>query len=254
MTRPARPARKPTTRAKRIARVLKVLVFAGVPLAAVGVWLAVAPPSLDGGTTVPAPDGEMGAQTAAQLAKASAAQGVCYGWQLRSGGTSVSRGSNLGAGTAVDSDPARCPRWVEVQASVTWTSSASEAPDSAWVTVAAQGVAPPPESRLDRFGITDGAFVDEPDWAVCQAALALPLLLAETGAVPPAPVATAGAAAGPAPEAGSDFWRDRWPFAVGAAVLLALAALTVAIGWFERKHERTRARPAPTAPTPAAGP
>ncbi len=231
-----------TTPAKRIARRLKIFGFLGFAVVGVAIWLIVAPPSFDSATVVPAPDAEMAGATSDQLAKAAAAQGVCYGWRLESYSSDTSVGSNLGNGVAVDSDPTRCAKWVEVRADVMWTSSSSEAPDSATVTIAASGVPAPPASRLDRFGLTNSAFIDEPAWAVCQAALALPLLLAEDGSVPPAPAVTAGAAAGPPPDAGSDFWRDRWQYVSGAAVLLALATLIIGIGWFERKHERTRAK------------
>ncbi|BCB90257.1 hypothetical protein [Phytohabitans suffuscus] len=238
-----------TTPAKRVARWLKVAGFLGFAAVGVVVWLVVAPPSFDSGTVVPAPDAEMAVATSDQLARAASAQGVCYGWRLESYSTGTSVGSNLGSGVAID--PSRCPKWVEVRADVMWTSSSSEAADSATVTIASSGVPAPPSSRLDRFGLTGSAFVDEPDWAICQAALALPLLVAESGAVPPAPAVTAGAAAGPAPDAGSDFWRDRWPYVLGAAILLALGALIVVIGWFERKHERTRPKGRRGRPTPA---
>jgi hypothetical protein len=248
-----------STGAKRVATTLKVLGAVVVAAACVGTWILGGKPSFfDNSTAVPAPDAQMSAETAAQLARASAAQGVCYGWRLASRST-ISRGSNLGAGVAVDSDPTRCAKWVEVQASVQWTDPSSEAPDSADVTIVGSGVAAPPASRLDRFGLTNAVFVDKPDWAICQAALALPLLAAEGGAVPPAPagVASGAGAPGDLPGAGSDFWRDRWPYVIGGTLLLALAAVTIGIGWFERKHERVRAaapgsRPPQAEPPPSA--
>lgn len=246
-----------TTPAKRIARRLKIFGFLGFAAAGVATWLIVAPPSFDSTTTVPAPDTQMAAATVEQLAKAAAAHGVCYGWKLEGPISGATTGSNLGPGVAVGSDPVRCPKWVEVRADVTWTSSSSEAADSAYISIASAGVPAPPAGRLDRFGLTKSAFIDEPDWAVCQGALALPLLLAEDGSVPPAPVGTLapGAAAGPPPSAGSDFWRDRWMYVSGAAVLLALAVLTIGIGWFERRHERTRTTGGkPKPPAKAAAP
>ncbi|MFC0527542.1 hypothetical protein [Phytohabitans kaempferiae] len=244
-----------STAAKRIATRLKVLGLLGVVVLVVAAWLIFRPPSFDNATVVPVPTGEMNAATVAQLARASEAQGVCYGWRLGTGyswGTGGANvGSNLGATVAVDSDPVRCPRWVEVRANVRWTSSSSESPDSATVTIASSGVTAPTVSQLARFGLDNSAFVDEPDWAVCQAALALPLLVAERGAVPAVPVATSGATApGPAPDAGSDFWRDRWTYIAGAAALLALGVLAIGIGWFEHKHERTRARRPRATPPP----
>lgn len=251
-----------STPAKRIARRLKVVGFAGLALAFVAAMFAFGQPFGDSDTRVPAPVTEMTDATVAQLAKARAAQGVCYGWHLLNGQSTVSRASNLGAGTAVDSDPSRCPKWVEVRASVRWTPSSSEAPDSAFVTIRAGGVGAPDERALDRFGLSDKVFIDEPDAAICQAALALPLLLAETGAVAPAPAPSGAVASAPAssgvaavpgtlPSAGSDFWRDRWLFIVGGALLFLFAGLAIAVGWFERKHERSRPMASARRPPPA---
>lgn len=258
--------------AKRVATNLKVFGFIAVGLIGLVTWLVIAPPSFDNGSTiVPAPNAQMRAETAAILARASAAQDVCYGWHLLSSGSTVSRGSSLGPDTAVDSDFDRCPSWIEVEATVRYTPASSEAPDTAYSRITASGVAVPPVSHLDRFGLTTDAFIDEPDWAICQAALVLPLLAAESGSVPPAPTSppTTGsgtpAPATPAPEtadpsagapaalpdAGSDFWRDRWAFMLGGGFLLLIAALTVAIGWFERQHQRRR--PVPPGRPGAAG-
>lgn len=245
--------------AKRVAGRLKLFGFAAVGLVVVVAWLVIDPPETDDSVTVAAPDARMSAETVAQLARASTVQGVCYGWQLTDGGSTVSEGSNLGPGTAVDSDPARCPRWVKVHASVWYTSASSEASDSASAGISAAGVTAPLETQLNRFGLGTGAFIDEPGWAICQAALMLPLLMAESGTVPPVPgtvgaapasgatqagaatptAAVAGPGSQPAalPAAGSDFWRDRWGYLLGGVFLLLVAALVTTIGWFERKHQ-----------------
>ncbi|BCB77593.1 hypothetical protein GCM10022251_63100 [Phytohabitans flavus] len=251
-----------STPAKRTARWLKWLVFLGIAGAGVAAWLVFAPPSLDdGGTVVPAPDAEMRAATVAGLAKATAAQGVCYGWHLSSSTSQTTQGSSLGADVPVDSDPSRCAKWVEVRVYVDWTSSSSEASDNADVSILSSGVAAPPVSQLNQFGLTEGVFIDQPDRAICQAALALPLLLAERGAVPPVPAPAPGATAQPLAAAGSDFWRDRWAYVVGGTVLVVLAILIIGVGWFERRHERTRVRrtrtgkpPRPVPPPRAAPP
>lgn len=245
--------------AKRVATRLKVFGFAAVGVIALVALLIISPPGGDDSAVVPAPDAQMRAQTAASLARAGEAQGVCYGWHLISEGRTVSRGSNLGPDTAVDSDFDRCPRWIQVEATVWYTAASSEASDGAYSRITSSGVAAPPVSRLDRFGLTADAFIDEPDRAVCQAALVLPLLAAESGSVPPAPTTptdppptdTDTAMPTALPDAGSDFWRDRWAPVLGGAFLLLIAALTVAIGWFERQHQRRR--PVPVSRTGTAG-
>ncbi|MFD0785792.1 hypothetical protein ACFQZ8_17960, partial [Micromonospora azadirachtae] len=126
------------------------------------------------------------ADTVPILQQAAAAQGICYGWTLQAGADVVSAGSNLGEGVVVEGDP-RCPRWVRVVADVTYVPETSESNDYAYVTV--EGSADLDQSRLlavdaglERFGLTEDAFLDEPGWAVTRAAVSLALLLAEAGA------------------------------------------------------------------------
>lgn len=230
--------------AKLVATRLKAFGFVTVGTIVLVTTLILAPWD-DGDTTVPAPSAEMSEQTVANLARASAAQGICYGWHLLDGVRSVSRGSNLGPDTAVDSDPIRCPKWIQVEALVWYSAPDSEASDQAFVKIIASGVPAPPASHLDRFGLTSGAFIDAPDQVICQAAMVLPLLAQESANASPMPIATPAATptSVPAalPDVGSDFWRDRWPHVLGAAFLLLVAALAIAIGWFERRAERAGA-------------
>jgi hypothetical protein len=201
-------------------------------------------------TSVPAPEAEQRRETAAQLARATAEQDICYGWRLDSanGGSPVSRGSNLGDGIAVDSDPQRCPAWVEVRASVSYVPDSSESEDSATVGVQTSpglSIGPTIEASLSRFGIDEQAFVDDPGWAVAHAALVLPLLTAEAGAAEPAatPTAPATAASRALPDPGNDFWRDRWVFVLVAAGLVLLAGLFVTIGVVAGRRQRVPAQP-----------
>jgi hypothetical protein len=265
MTRPnprpagaARPAKRAaanrSTPEKRIANGLKVAAVVLVCLVAL-VACVVTTVGRDDSTAIPAPTGTERSDTVAVLARAAESQGICYGWRLRGGyRDEVSVGSNLGDGVPVDADPIRCPRWLEVDAEVTYTSASSESNDSAYVRVTgSEGVSSVGYvAGLDRLGVDSDAFVDEPGWAICRAAVFLPLLAAEKGLVPPAPAATsttgpAGspepgqAAPTPLPAAGSDFWRDRWPYLTGGAALLVVTALLLAIGWFERRHQRRAA-------------
>jgi hypothetical protein len=203
-----------------------------------------------------ATDGELPRETATELARATAAQGVCFGWQLDGVGP-ASRGSNLGGTTAVDSDPGRCPRWVEVWATVTYPPESSEADDSASIGVRTSSnldVGPNVRARLDRFGLDENAFIDDPQWAIHRAALALPLLTAEAGAAEPAPTPTAPPAAAPRAlePAGSDFWRDRrWFVVAAAAFVLVAVAMTVGGLVAGRARRRAVARPGvPGRPAP----
>jgi len=227
--------------AKLVATRLKTFGFAAIGVIVLVVALVLTPLE-DDDTTVSGPDVELTAHTVANLARASAAQGICYGWHLIDRARSVSRGSNLGPDTAVDSDPIRCPKWIQVEALVWYSAPDSEASDQAFVKIIASGVPAPPASHLDRLGLTSGAFIEAPDQAICQAAMALPLLAQESADASPMP--TAPPAATPTsvpaalPDVGSDFWRDRWVHVLGAALLLLVAALTIAIGWFERRAER----------------
>ncbi|PZF86951.1 hypothetical protein C1I99_28300 [Micromonospora deserti] len=200
----------------------------------------------DDSTLVPPPTATERADTVPLLARAAATQGICYGWRLEDGLDVVSVGSNLGDGVAVADDP-RCPRWAQVVADITYTAESSEANDYASVRI--EGSADlerldliTVDSGLDRFGLTEDAFLDDPGWAVTRAAVSLPLLLAETGAVSPAPVATAAPAAAPSPlpDAGSDLWRDRWGYFLGAAGLLLVTALLVTVGLVLRRRQRTQ--------------
>ncbi|WP_442930854.1 hypothetical protein [Micromonospora sp. NBC_00421] len=206
-----------------------------------------------GGTAVPAPAVDERADTVPLLAQATASQGICYGWRLEeSYDSAVSVGSNLGDGVPVSED-ARCPRWVEARARITYTAESSESSDSAYVTVvgspdiAAADLASV-QAGLTRFGLNDDVFVDDPGWAVCRAAVALPLLVAEAGVAPPAatPTVDPGAAVAPLPEAGSDFWRDRWGLLLTAAGLLLVAVLLITVGFVQRSRRRA---PAPAGRT-----
>jgi len=209
-----------------------VIVLAGVGLGGCG--------GDDGDTTVPAPSTADRQAMVAELARASAAQGICYGWQLDDGLRTVSRGSNLGENAPVDSDTGRCAKWVEVRAVVTYPDVTSESDDSATVSVVASpnlNLTSAIDSWLARFDLTGAAFVNDPALAISRAALALPLLAAEAGAAEPAPsasVAPTDAAQALEPP-GSDFWRDRLVYVVVAFVLVLVGGLFVSVGFIQRR-------------------
>ncbi|MEO3927217.1 hypothetical protein ABGB07_25610 [Micromonosporaceae bacterium B7E4] len=248
--------------AEKTAKRLKIVLAVVVSLAIVGfvVFGALSPD--DDSTVVSPPEPAERTDTVTLLQRAHTTQQICYGWRLRTGAAAygaapVSVGSNLGDNVAVDSDPARCPRWVEVDAAVWYTSASSESNDSASYRVSSStDLAHIDFDRgLQRLGVDADRFVDDPGWAVCQAAVLLPLLVSETGSGSAARAVTpaAGAAPSPLPDPGNDFWRDRWVLLLGAAGLFLLTALFLAIGVFERRHQAPPPVASATASSPGAG-
>lgn len=176
------------------------------------------------------PDAE---ELAAELAEATAVQGICYGWKVtvhdeETGSTTVDAGSSRGVG-AVD-DPS-CRRRMIFEADLTYTPSDSESEDSAsfWVTSNIGGA--PYESELRRVGITgEDLLGSKDDLAVINATLALPALAAEMGLAPPLPLEPNAEgippADGPTGQPGSD-----WTRSFGHFVLLAVVLVLGGLGW-----------------------
>jgi hypothetical protein len=95
------------------------------------------------------------------------------------------------------------------------------------------------ETGLERFGLTEDAFVDDPGWAITRAAGVLPLLAVEAGLVEPATVPTPAAASpSPLPDAGSDLLRDRWGWLLATVGLLLVAALFTTVGVVQGRRSR----------------
>ncbi|MFK3982715.1 hypothetical protein ACI2K4_20350 [Micromonospora sp. NPDC050397] len=229
--------------ARRV-RTVAIWVGVAVVVATAFTLIALGEEPDDDGTQVPPPTASELADTVQLLGDAYRAQGICYGWRLDGGRTSrLSVGSNLGDGVEVEDDP-RCERWVKIAAVVTYTSESSESSDLASYEVTSSddlaGI--DYETGLKRLDLPTDAFVDDPGWAVCRAAVFLPLLVAESGAAPAAPTKTVppgSAQPVPAalPDSGGDFWRDRWAYLVGAGGLFLITALLLTVGWFERRHQ-----------------
>ncbi|MFE0591604.1 hypothetical protein [Micromonospora echinospora] len=235
----ATPAKKETSTAAVVWTVVITVVAVGA---------CVLPAVLNGNSSsvVPPPTATERTETVAVLQRSAEAQDVCYGWVLEEGSRTISVGSNLGEGTPVD-DP-RCPRWVRVVANVNWTPESSESDDYAFIDVEGSGDFDRTdlflvESGLERFGLDDKTFIDEPGWATTRAAVILPLLLAERGLTDPAPVTTAApeAAPSPLPDTSFDLWRDRWGYFAGVAGLLLITALLFTVGFVQRRKERRTA-------------
>ncbi|MFE9694172.1 hypothetical protein [Micromonospora sp. NPDC005806] len=209
--------------------------------------------------TVPAPAADERADTVPILQAAFTSQGICYGWRLTDGYDVVNVGSNLGDGTAAAGAPG-CPRWIELTANITYTAESSEANDSASIRVQGSDDLDVAdlyaiENGLDRFGLDEDAFIDDPGWAATRAATTLPLLAAEAGLAAPAATPSAGpsAAASPLPDAGGDFWRDRWGWLLATVGFFLLAALLITVGVVQRRRQLRVRVPAQRAGAEAAG-
>lgn len=151
---------------------------------------------------------------AATLAEATAAQDICYGWNVQvsdqSSSDSESVGSDRGAGVAVDTTS--CSKYVILDVYITWTSESSESEDSASydVTSSAGG---PTRSDLDGLELDwDGLTGEDPDVVIGNAVAALPLLAADKDmgkAIEAAPESGAAPAdASLTDDPGSDWWRN----------------------------------------------
>ncbi|MFI6821229.1 hypothetical protein ACIBJE_09760 [Micromonospora sp. NPDC050187] len=235
MSRP-KPAKKGSSTAAAVWTVVVTVVV---------VAACVLPAVLNRGSSdvVPPPTATERDDTVAVLKRATEAQDICYGWVLEELSRTVSVGSNLGVDTPVD-DP-RCLRWVQVVADVYWPSDSSESNDSATIYLESSSDFDRTDlillqRGLERFGLDDKAFIDEPGWATTRAAVVLPLLLAERGLADPAPVTTAApdAAAPSLPDTSSDIWRDRWGYFAAVAGLLLITALLFTVGFVQRRKER----------------
>ncbi|MEU1687150.1 hypothetical protein [Micromonospora sp. NPDC005707] len=213
----------------------------------------------DGDTTVPAPAADERADSVAVLQRTSAEQGLCYGWVLEDyydyGAAPRNVGSNLGDGIAVEENPG-CPRWVQVTANIGYVSESSESNDFARIEVTGSPDIDTldlvrVENGLERLGLTEDVFVDDPGWAVTRAAVMLPLLAVEAGLAQPAdtPLPAVGSPS-PLPDAGSDYLRDRWGWLLATVGLLLLAALFVTVGVVQRRRATAPGRgAAPDAPS-----
>ncbi|MFD6718161.1 hypothetical protein AMK25_04410 [Micromonospora sp. TSRI0369] len=201
----------------------------------------------DSDTSVPAPTADERSGTVPILKAATDSQGICYGWRLSTRWDDVSVGSNHGDGVPVPGAPG-CTRWIEVTTMVRYSSMTSENDEDS-VVVSIEGSddityadLAAIETGLSRFGLDPDAFLDDPGWAVTRAATILPLLAAERGLAGPAaaPTAAPSTAAAPLPDAGNDFWRDRWIYVLSSFGLFLLAALFIAVGVRQRRNHRVR--------------
>ena len=234
-----KPAKHSVGKDKRKQTVIwSVVVGIVVVVCAIGAF------SGDSDTSVPAPAADERSGTVPILKAAADSQGICYGWELLDVYDAVSVGSNLGDGTTVVDAPG-CARWIAVSANVRYTSSSSESEDYGTLRIKGSDDIEYADlsaikSGLGRFGLDEDVLLDDPGWVVTRAATMLPLLAAERGLAGPAAVPAAGPStpSAPLPDAGSDFWRDRWLYILSSAALFLLAALFIGVGVRQRRRHR----------------
>lgn len=178
------------------------------------------------------------AELAQTLAEAQAEQSVCYGWQVQVDDLGVDAGSSAdGPGRPLD--PARCPKYVVLNATLTYTCESCEGEDSATAEVASNLPNPPEIGDLERLGLSvDDLVGDRDDVVLFDMVGALPLVTAERGHAPfvEYEVAARVPSADRATDSpSSDLLRDSW------FVLVLFGALVLAgpLWFFYKRSQRT---------------
>jgi hypothetical protein len=236
MTARTTPPRRTPGRLGRLA----ALAAAGVSAATL--W---APPA----GAVPILDAADATELAQALAEATEDQDVCYGWEVTVndyGGSAsgVDEGSSLGVGpTAIETE---CERYVVFEATVIYTSQASEAEDTAGFDVRSNIPGAPTAGDLREAGISTGGLLGgSDDQVVANAALLLPALVAEKGLAPPITLEANTQALPSGDRAtgtpGSD-WLRKYGAAAGMAALVLFGGLGWA-GWIVFRERPFRRRP-----------
>ena len=215
-------------------RAARALVIAGLAVPAFIATPAGALPVLEGADAN---------ELAQALAEATEDQDVCYGWEVTvydygGSGDGVDEGSSLGVGKSANA--AECARWVIFEASITYTSQASESEDSASFSVASNVVGGPSSADLRDNGITEGALLgNKDDQTVANATLLLPALMAEKGLAEPISL-EANTQALPAGDKATGTPGSDWLRKYGAAVAVAALVFLGGLGWaawiFFREH------------------
>jgi hypothetical protein len=188
----------------------------------------------DNDTTIPTLSEADGKDLVSRLAKAEAAQGVCYGWVVSDGsGDPVTSGSSRGVGVSAD----KCRRYAILASTITYTSESSESEDSASVTVrTSSGLPDLTLSDLSRVGVDTAALLAEPTTTTAYGALALPLLLAEKGDVAPLePVVATAQAATPIGRPGSDFAASHPGAIIALSIFGGAALIGLVVGFILRR-------------------
>lgn len=190
--------------------------------------------STDNDTTIPTLSEADGKDLVSRLAKAEAAQGVCYGWVVNDGsGDPVTSGSSRGVGVSAET----CERYAMLVSTITYTSASSESEDSASVSVrTSRGLPELHSSDLSRVGVDTAALLAEPTTVTAYGALALPLLLSEKGEVAPlAPEVATAQATTPIGRPGSDFAATHRTAIIALSIFGGAALIGLVVGSILRR-------------------
>ncbi|GAB2993867.1 DUF5585 domain-containing protein [Saccharothrix stipae] len=190
--------------------------------------------SSDNDTTIPTLSDADGRDLVSRLAKAEAAQGVCYGWVVYDGsGDPVTSGSSRGVGVSAE----KCARYAILVSTITYTPASSESEDSASVSVrTSSGLPALTSSDLSRVGVDTAALLAEPTTTTAYGALALPLLLTEKGDVAPlAPEVATAQAATPIGRPGSDFAASHRGAITALSIFGGAALIGLVVGFILRR-------------------
>jgi len=198
------------------------------------------------------------AELAQELAEATAAQQVCYGWNIRVqdfGGSEegIEAGSSQGPGAPLDRS--QCQRFVELVGEITYTSETSDAEDSASWRIESNLGRPPTIREIEDLGYDTGDLLgDRDDEELINAVGALPRLVADHGEarsvafepnrqpVPPQDRPTGSP--------GNDFLRQN-----GATVVICLLLVLGGLAWgFARLRSGGKPSYPSRPPTPSTPP
>ncbi|AXB43493.1 hypothetical protein [Amycolatopsis albispora] len=188
------------------------------------------------------------------LAELEKAYGICFGWSLEDGSTKkVQLGSSRGPGVAANT----CPRWLETRVAVGYSTDSSESPDGVRVSAAGspEFTKLPREDDFARLGVNGPALVEDPVGGTGHAALGLPLLMVESGALQAVPTPPPADRPTPRPlgRAGSsDFPLSTTLTLSGLGVGIVVC---VVLGfWMRSRARKKNAGSAPAGPQPGQQP
>lgn len=177
------------------------------------------------------------------LADAQAEQDVCYGWWISNDfDFSADMGSSSGGPGAIPTGrlgtppaPGNCERYVLLTGSIHYACESCEDSDSADVEIESNLVPAPTTKDLEDLGLGAGGLTgDNDDVTLINMVGALPLLAAQSGAVPALAAeipASVPAADVPTNAPGSDFLREAW---LKLIVFLLLLACGPVLWWYKR--------------------
>lgn len=193
-------------------------------------------------------------QLSRQMADLEKLHGVCFGWKLTDG---ASRRSAQGSSRGPDVPAESCPRWVETQVFVANAADDDDL-DAADIEVRASpglGALPDADDYVG-LGISADALVGATVAFTGQAARATPLLLVESGALPPPRVPdSTGTPSARLPEAdGSGSSWPAWAWLIGLGTVALLAVLLGLRASAKQKKQAPPPVPGPPQGPPPQGP